>query len=281
MTRRQQECRRQAAGRRSAPLRWSARRSLRICSCSGVRPPLASPWQQDWHGESRRRRRRAGPITLSAGDFRALELLGLNRGRPLSNLQELGAKSAAKLKTGAQHLNSCAGAGLENLSMRAFLVFLIFAGAVAYGFLAALHNLLPPVNPDVAASDQAARQTASGSWSSYLPDEFTLKQSTREWARPAMPSGSQITRYEEPAHATDTPVSQPFQPAVASAAARNTATEVVAGTPKAVSPKRKATVRRVKPAPTDATIQATDDPPSVKRPRRPFGFLFGRYAARE
>lgn len=165
--------------------------------------------------------------------------------------------------------------------MRAFLVFLIFAGAVAYGFLAALHNLLPPVNPDVAVADQTARQTASGSWSSYLPEEFTLKQSTREWARPAMPSGSQITRYEEPAQATTRVSQTPVQPALASASVHSTATAVTAGTPKVVARKRKATVRPIKPAPTDATMQATDDPRSVKRPRRPFGFLFGRYAARE
>jgi hypothetical protein len=174
--------------------------------------------------------------------------------------------------------------------MRALLVFLVFAGAGAYGFLAALHNLLPPVNPEVAAVDQS-RRAPSGSWGSYLPEPSDHKQSVQsnwmeDWAGPAI-TGGRTTLHKEPELANEEPVQADMpanQPPVATAPARSTATEVAVQTPlPKATPKRKASARlaRPAPAPTDAAMQATHDPYAAKRQRRPFGFLFGRYAARE
>ena len=185
--------------------------------------------------------------------------------------------------------------------MRAFLIFLVAAGASVYGFLVALHGLLPPSNSDHAAAfsvDQPARRR--GSWGTYLPIPSTSQQSVASNAaervggygnqpqlstRAANPSenlhesvqASEVVRSPE-THG---------QGSVSSAPQYNVVIDTTeTSSPKAAPSKRKPRNRAAKPMPSDNAMLATYGPqsgrPTAEVQRRGLGFfLFGRFAARD
>jgi hypothetical protein len=192
--------------------------------------------------------------------------------------------------------------------MRAFLTFLIVAGAAAYGFLAVLHNVLPPAGSEYVNADQTEPHDPVrrlSSWGTYLPSPSTLVSNSGDkqpgpapdrstQGQPSMhastPGESQIAAHEDPAPQFVQPSEPSGQPSLSSMPGYNTApnTGVEPLTAKATPPTRKRHSRIVKLAPRmpdDATL-ATYGPQSghvaPAGQRRGLGFfLFGRFAARD
>ena len=186
--------------------------------------------------------------------------------------------------------------------MRAFLIFLVAAGASVYGFLVALHGLLPPPNSDHAAAfpvDQPARHR--GSWGTYLPIPSTSQQSVASNAASERPGGygnqpQLSTRAANPSENLHESVQASEvvrspetygQGSVSSAPQYNVVADTTqTSSPKAAPPKRKARSRAAKPMPSDNAMLATYGPqsgrPTAGVQRRGLGFfLFGRFAARD
>ena len=191
--------------------------------------------------------------------------------------------------------------------MRALLVFLIVAGAAAYGFLVALHGLLPPANSGYATADRAELHYSAGhlsSWATYLSNPSISQQSIASNAanehsgrdvnsqnQPSMDvstsSENQVVTVGEPVQASQVAMSRETrsQPSLSSAPPFSTAM-VEHLSPKTASPKRKARSRTTKPGPADNTTLATYGPQGGRltpdSQRRGLGFfLFGRFAARD
>ncbi len=190
--------------------------------------------------------------------------------------------------------------------MKAFLIFLIVASAAAYGFLAALHGLLPPANSGYAATDQTEvhRSTReAGSWGTYLPASSASRQSAGSNAvdepsrrdayareRPGMgvptPGEVQVVSAGEPVRAPEAAASPEMhtQPSASSTPAYSTA-KAEHISPKTAALKRKAR-GRAKARPSYNISVATNGPQSVRpapdSQQRGLGFfLFGRFAARD
>jgi hypothetical protein len=194
--------------------------------------------------------------------------------------------------------------------MRAFLIFLIAAGAAAYGFLALLHGLLPPANSEYLTADQTEPHHPVrhlSSWGTYLPSSSTLvSNATSEPSAQAQyggpqrrpsthlptPGESQTAVHEVPVQAGQLvpPPGPRSQPSLSSTPEYNTAMDTGAEPPsvKATLPTRKKRSRIAKPAPhmPEDTALATYGPHSDRvtpgGERRGLGFfLFGRFAARD
>jgi hypothetical protein len=185
--------------------------------------------------------------------------------------------------------------------MRAFLIFLVAAGASVYGFLVALHGLLPPPNSDHAAAfpvDEPARHR--GSWGTYLPIPSTSQQSVASNAASERPGDSNrpqlSTRAENPSENLHESVQASEvvrspetygQGGVSSAPQHNVVFATTeTSSPKAAPSKRKPRNRAAKPMPSDNAMLATYGPqsgrPTAGVQRRGLGFfLFGRFAARD
>ena len=162
--------------------------------------------------------------------------------------------------------------------MRAFLIFLVAAGASVYGFLAALHGLLPPPNSDHAAAFSVAQPARHrGSWGTYLPIPSTSQQSVASNAaneraggygnqpqfstRAANPSENlhELVQASELVRSPQTY----GQGSVSSAPQYNVVADTPqTSSPKAAPPKRKARSRAAKPMPSDNAMLATYGPQS-------------------
>ena len=193
--------------------------------------------------------------------------------------------------------------------MRAFLIFLIVAGAAAYGFLVVLHGLLPPARSEYVTADQTEPHYPARplrSWGAYLPSPPTNQQSIVSNAvneqsgqvpqrqpstHASAPSESNVAARDEPVQAAQLvlPPETRDQPGLFSTLGYNTAMDTGVEPPsaKATPPTRKR--RRIaKPAPhiPDDTMLATYGPQSGRvtpgGKRRGLGFfLFGRFASRD
>jgi hypothetical protein len=194
--------------------------------------------------------------------------------------------------------------------MRAFFIFLIAAGAAAYGFLALLHGLLPPADSEYVTADQTELHHSVrhlNSWGTYLPSSSTLvSNATSEPSGQAQygalqnqpsahlptPGESQTAAQHEPAQATQLvpPSGTRGQPNLSSTPEYNTAMDTGVEHPsaKTTPPTRKKRSRIAKPAshrPDDtmlATYGTHSDRVTPAGERRRLGFfLFGRFAARD
>jgi hypothetical protein len=180
------------------------------------------------------------------------------------------------------------------------LIFLVAAGASVYGFLVALHGLLPPPNSDHAAAfsvDQPARHR--GSWGAYLPVPSTSQQSIasntaneraggygnqpRLGTRATNPSEN-LPESVQASEVVRSPETH-GQGSVSSAPQYSVVIDETSF-PKAAPSKRKPRNRAAKPMPGDNAMLATYGPqsgrPAAGVQRRGLGyFLFGRFAARD
>ena len=186
--------------------------------------------------------------------------------------------------------------------MRAFLIFLVAMGASVYGFLVALHGLLPSASPEYGVTvsvDQPARH--QGSWGTYLPIPSISQQSLA--SNPANERPSEEVTQAQLSMRADTPsktldeliqaselVSSPEtsgQGSVSSTPLYNMAVDTTESSPpKAVPSKRKARSRAAKSVPSDNAVLTAYGPqngrPTARPQRRGLGFfLFGRFAARD
>ena len=197
--------------------------------------------------------------------------------------------------------------------MRAFLIFLIVAGAAAYGFLVVLHGLLPPARSEYVTADQTeppypARHLRS--WGTYLPSLPTKQRSivsnavdeqsgqapyvsaqSQPSTHASASSESNVAAQDEPVQAAQlvVPPETRSQPSLSSTPGYNTAMDAGAEplSAKATPPTRKRQ-RIAKPAPhvPDDAVLATYGPQSGRvtpgGKRRGLGFfLFGRFASRD
>ena len=197
--------------------------------------------------------------------------------------------------------------------MRAFLIFLIVAGAAAYGFLVVLHGLLPPASSEYVTADQTEPHYPARplrSWGTYLPSPPTKQRSivsnavdqqsgpapyvhtqSQPSAHATASSEGNVAAQDEPVQAAQlvVPPETRSQPSLSSTPAYNTAMDAGAGplSAKAMPPTRKRQ-RIAKPAPhiPDDAVLATYGPQSGRvtpgGKRRGLGFfLFGRFASRD